>query len=69
MTKNTLKIFVLLICMSACSQKSLYTNIQKNQRNECLKLPDSEQKSCLSSTEMDYDEYQRQREALKNSTM
>lgn len=68
MTNKTWLLLVAFSCMPACSQKALYTNIQKNQRYECLKLPDSEQKQCLASIDMNYEEYQRQRHELnKNS--
>lgn len=55
---------LLLILVSACSQKAVYGDIQRNQRYQCLTLPDSEQGPCLASVDMSYEEYERQRTEL-----
>ena len=57
----------LLLCLAltvsatACSQKQIYQNIQENQKQECKKLPMSDQADCFSQYEQSFGEYEDQR--------
>jgi len=67
-----MKIIVLLcLCftVSACSNKAVYQDLQRNKRNECLQVPQSEYDRCMQNMQQSYEEYERQRQqALKDPT-
>ena len=51
--------FTLLI--GASSNKEIYDNIQLNNRQNCLKLPQSQYDECIVRFSKSYDEYERER--------
>ncbi|MBU2069954.1 MAG: hypothetical protein KKE08_18905 [Gammaproteobacteria bacterium] len=66
--KTTLTL-CLLLCLTACSNKAVYQDLQRNKRNECLQAPPAEYDRCMRSMDMSYEEYERQRQqALKGET-
>ena len=55
----------LVFAMSACSSRQAYEAMQTRERNECLKVPESQYQECMERTSQSYDEYRREREDLK----
>ena len=53
------------LAAAACSSRELYQAGQQWQKNECAKLPATEQERCRRSTAMSFEEYQRQAGATK----
>jgi hypothetical protein len=47
--------------LPGCTSQALYLSAQQWQRNECGKLPSSEQERCLAGNAMSFEEYERQR--------
>ena len=56
------------IFLVACSNRSVYEGLQESNRQACNKMPEYQRQECLHDLDQSYDEYQREREALKNST-
>ncbi len=66
MAKNFLFTGLLLVlAISACSSRQAYEAMQTRERNECLKVPESQYQECMERTSQSYDEYRREREDLK----
>ena len=66
MTKNFLFADLLLVlAMSACSSRQAYDAMQARERNECLKVPESQYQDCIERTSQSYAEFSRERESLK----
>lgn len=57
-------IMIALALCTACSQQSVYEGLKQNNRNECNKMPESQRQLCLEKVDQDYQDYQREREAL-----
>jgi len=52
--------------LPGCASEQVYGAGQAWQRQECIKLMDSQERSrCMASVSMSYDEYKRQSEAMK----
>jgi hypothetical protein len=60
------KVWVLIgvFLLIGCSNKSLYENIQKNNRSTCNKVPFSQYEKCIENTKKTYEEYERERKTL-----
>ena len=54
---------LLLIC--SCSNQQIYDNARLNNERECYQRPDSQVEECLQANSQSYEEYQRERDALK----
>ena len=56
-------ILLLLSCLllCSCSNREIYNIIQAHEKNECIKLPRTQQQECRERTSISYDDY-------KNST-
>lgn len=52
---------------TACSNQSAYGGLQAGQRNECVKMPEAnEREQCLRDADKSYGQYEKERsEALK----
>ena len=50
-----------IIVIAGCTTKSVYENIQLNNRQQCYKLPPSQYDECMANANKSYDDYQRQR--------
>jgi len=50
--------------ISACSNQQVYSAIQENRKQECMKLPVSEHEACLRDFTHSYDEYEQERKKL-----
>lgn len=44
-----------------CSQQAVYENYQSYKRNECYRLPPSQQEECLERANQSFEEYERAR--------
>lgn len=53
-----------ILLFTACSNRAVYESVRLNQQNECQKLPPGEYEKCMEQHEMDYDDYQRERERV-----
>ena len=60
-------VVVLLVgcAIFGCTNRGMYESIQMSQKRECDPLPPAEYERCIEQYEKDYDEYQRDREALE----
>jgi predicted amidohydrolase len=59
---------VMLAALPACTSHQVYGAGQNWQRNECNRIPDSQERSrCLDSAATSYEEYQRQRDAARGA--
>ena len=65
--KHSVIIFLFLaLLIGACSNKEVYDNIQLNNRQNCLELPQSQYDECIARFSKSYDEYERERKELRN---
>lgn len=64
---NKLSILVLLLLVTACSNRAVYENMHIHQRNECLKVQPSVYEECMEGQNKSYEEYQREREEALES--
>jgi len=63
MAKNFLFTGLLLVlAISACSSRQAYEAMQTRERNECLKVPESQYQECMERASQSYDEFKRARE-------
>lgn len=63
---KALLMLALTLLLASCSNKSVYQDLQRNKRNECMQGPPAEYDRCMRSMEQSYEDYERQRqEALK----
>jgi PBP1b-binding outer membrane lipoprotein LpoB len=60
MYKVLVSIFVFLL--AGCSNKAVYDNIQRINRNDCNKVPPSQYEECIDRASKSYEEYKRERE-------
>ncbi|MGP9799626.1 hypothetical protein [Rheinheimera sp. NSM] len=58
--KSTL-ILCLLLCVSGCSNKAAYQNLQLNKQQQCMRGPAAEYDKCMQGMDQSYEEYERQR--------
>jgi hypothetical protein len=56
-----LSAFFLSLVVSGCTTGAVYESARSAQRNQCLKLPESERQACLERIQDDYDTYKRKR--------
>ena len=59
-------IVIVSLLFFGCSNKSIYNNVQLNNRQSCQKLPPSQYDECIKQTEKSYDEYERERNEILN---
>ena len=55
---------VLIITLSACSKQNWYQGAQSAKEAHCMKEPVSEYEDCMQQSSENYDEYNKNREAL-----
>ena len=55
---------VLIITLSACSRQNWYQGAQSAKEAHCMKEPVSEYEDCMQQSSENYDEYNKNREAL-----
>ena len=55
-------VILLMVFLSAgCSNRQLYDAIRANQKNECMKLPQTQYDECMKKAYKSYDEYEKAR--------
>lgn len=59
---KTMLMPLMMFAATGCSYKAVYDNIQINQRNECLKLPQAQYDECMERASKSYEEYEKERE-------
>ena len=60
-----LSLCLVFVVIAGCSNRGAYEGIQASNRNECLKVPESEYDECMENASKSYNEYERERkEAL-----
>jgi hypothetical protein len=47
--------------LCACTAHQAYDGIQQGKRNECARLPQSQQAECIDDANVSFEEYQRRR--------
>jgi len=62
--KYCFTILLLLISLQACSSRQAYEAMQMRERNECLKVPESQYDECMERADESYDTYKQNREEL-----
>lgn len=55
-----------LVVMAGCSSQQLYESVQRDQRQKCQTLPQSEFERCMARTGQSFDDYWREREEALN---
>lgn len=66
MMKNLVFIGMLaLLLMQACSNRQVYDAMQARERNECMKVPESQYQECMERTHQSYDEFKRERDNME----
>ena len=64
--QKTLVVGVLILC-GGCASRDLYDGVQASNRFECNMLPPSQYKACISQATRSYDDYERERQAIKSN--
>jgi hypothetical protein len=59
---RSLSAFVLALAVSGCTTGAVYEGARNAQRNQCLRLPETERQACLERIQDDYDTYKRKRD-------
>jgi len=59
---NRLLILLVLLGMTACSNRAIYESTRIQQRNDCLKEPPPLYEECVERTNKTFEEYRRERE-------
>jgi len=64
--KRIFYIFTCSIIITACSNKQLYLNGQRNQQNDCINnsVSDSQYMECLDKPKKSYEQYEKDRKKL-----
>lgn len=55
---------VALVLLQACSTRQVYDGLQAGQRNACQRYPEPDRSRCLSSNDLDYEKYRRERDDM-----
>jgi NAD(P)-dependent dehydrogenase (short-subunit alcohol dehydrogenase family) len=58
---------VAMVLLCSCTAQQTYEGMQQGKRNECAKLPQSQQAQCLEEANISYAEYQRRRRQAMTS--
>jgi len=66
MSQKKICVFVVLIMigLSACSNKEMYKSLKKREEVLCNQVPASEYEECMKNAEGDYDKYKEQRNEI-----
>jgi len=62
---NFCKLFLALLSIVSCSHQQVYESLQIKQKNDCLKVPESEYDKCMQDAEKPYEQYKEERQELK----
>ena len=59
-----MKIYLILLItllIGACSNKAMYDSFQYSNRNDCMKLPQTQYEECMQRANMSFHEYEMER--------
>lgn len=59
-----LLVLIVLLGVTACSNRAVYENVRLHQRNECLQEPAPRYEECLERVNKPYNDYKRERKAM-----
>lgn len=62
--QNLLVIRFVAVVVPGCTNRGFYESSQISRRNECRKLPMSQQEKCLEAASKTYDQYERERQEV-----
>jgi len=62
--KSLLVILFVAVVVTGCTNRSFYESSQISRRNECRKLPMSQQEKCLEAANKTFDQYERERQEV-----
>ena len=57
-------LLLIILLLAACSNKSVYDNIQSHNQKECAKLPLSQYDECMERSSKSYKDYKRERDSV-----
>jgi hypothetical protein len=60
-------VIIMVVLGAACTSREVYTAVQDNQRQSCLRLPPVQQSECMEGLGESYDSYKRQREEVTDN--
>jgi len=63
-SRNLLLVLVATGALLGCSSQQIYSGLQAGQRNACQKYAEPDRSRCLSSSDMDYERYRRERDEM-----
>lgn len=55
---------VVFVLTAGCSNKAVYEDIQRNNRQECNSVPPAQYEECVERSNKSYEEYERERRAV-----
>lgn len=64
---NSRYLLVMLLGLAGCSNQQVYTAVQDSQKVDCQKYQDTRYEKCLAELDTPYDEYEKDRQALKKA--
>lgn len=64
MKKYSFLVFLAVFSMAGCSQRELYDSLQEYQKNECMKLPETQYEDCVGSADKSYHTYKNERDQV-----
>ncbi|WP_269620515.1 hypothetical protein [Zhongshania sp. BJYM1] len=56
-----MSLFIALIMLAGCSNRSLYEGVQASNRNDCAKLQSPQYDECMENANRSYNDYERER--------
>ena len=54
-------IYLAIFILASCTNRDVYDSLQANNRNECMKLPQSQYDDCMADANKSYAEYEQER--------
>lgn len=66
MEKRNLLVLLTVLTVIGCSSRQIYDSFQYNQRNECVKLPESQYDECMQRASKPFDRYEKERSETLN---
>jgi len=68
MRQHVLMALLLSLTLTACTNQNWYAGAQNAQTAHCMQVPAADYKDCIKQTTESYNEYEKQRDTLKNET-
>jgi hypothetical protein len=64
MKRHYLLVFLAVLSIAGCSQRDLYDSFQEYQKNECMKLPETQFDDCVGNADKSYHTYKDERDEV-----